>query len=281
MEEEKVKKSLIAGSIGLGALAGAAGAAAFYSAFIEPYWFDVKKIDIKLPRLPEAFKKFHIVHISDFHLGFHFKARHIAKMADKIQKLNPDMIVFTGDLVNSHRSLKTVIKSIPYLNKIKAPCGKFAILGNHDYLESIDTISELLRKSGFELLINEKKMIKKENDELYLAGLDDYLRGEADIEKTLNGIPLDRFTLLLAHEPDYFKVSSKFPVDLQLSGHSHGGQVLMPLFGPIITSKMGRKYHSGLYETENKFLYTNRGMGTTHLPFRFFCRPEITSITLK
>ncbi|MDN4072321.1 metallophosphoesterase [Fictibacillus terranigra] len=281
MEEEKIKKSLITGSIGLGSLAAAAGAAAFYSAFVEPYWFDLNKIEIRIQRLPDSFKKFHIVHISDFHLGFHFKAKHIAKMAVEIQKLNPDLVVFTGDLVNSHRSLKSAVKSLPYLKKINAPYGKFAVLGNHDYLENIHTISELLGKSGFELLINENRRIKKGEDELYIAGLDDYLRGEADIERALAGIPEGRCTFLLAHEPDYFKVSTRFPVDLQLSGHSHGGQIRLPLFGPIVTSKMGRKYHSGLYQAENKFLYTNRGMGTTHLPFRFFCRPEITSITLK
>ncbi|MDN4525559.1 metallophosphoesterase [Fictibacillus fluitans] len=281
MEEEKVKKSLIAGSVGLGTLAAAAGTAAFYSSFIEPYWFDIKKVTIKLPHLPDAFKGLHIVQISDFHLGFHFRARHINKMAEKIQELKPDLVIFTGDLVNSKRSRRSAVKSIPGLKSIDAPLGKFAVLGNHDYLENIDTIDELLRKSGFDLLVNENRKLTKGNDNFYIAGMDDYLQGDADIEKSLEGIPEDQFTLLLAHEPDYFKVSSKFPIDLQLSGHSHGGQVRMPLYGPIITSRMGRKYHTGHYESEEKHLYTNRGMGTTHLPFRFFCRPEITSITLK
>lgn len=281
MEEEKVKKSLVAGSIGLGTVTAVAGTALLYSALIEPFWFDVRQVPLKLPKLPAAFKGLKIVHISDFHLGYHFKPRHVAKMVDIINGLEPDLVVFTGDLVNSHRSLKAAVKSQVHLKKINAPYGCFAILGNHDYLEEIDTVATVLRASGFDPLINENRKIEKDNDVLYIAGMDDFLYGEADIEKALAGIPPESFTIFLAHEPDYFKVSSQFPIDLQLSGHSHGGQVCVPLIGPIVTSKMGRKFHTGLYELNGKTLYTNRGMGTTHLPFRFSCRPEITVLTLE
>ncbi|EIT87156.1 hypothetical protein A374_02844 [Fictibacillus macauensis ZFHKF-1] len=270
------------GGIATGALAGVAGAALVYATCIEPHWYDIKKVTVPLPILPKAFHSFTIVHISDLHIGYQVKARHVKKIVAAISAQKPDLIVFTGDFINSARSIKAARKCIPYFQELSAPYGKFAVWGNHDYLAPDDERISLLQEAQFTCLVNEHTHIDRGEDTLYLAGLDDYLEGTADIEKALDGIPDESCTILLAHEPDYFKVSMKYNISLQLSGHSHGGQVCVPFYGPLVTSKLGKAFHSGLYQhpSEPKFLYTNRGLGTTHLPVRFACRPEITVLTL-
>ncbi|MBA4601333.1 hypothetical protein H2C83_03145 [Thermoactinomyces sp. AMNI-1] len=142
---------------------------------------------------------------------------------------------------------------------------------------------QCLANSGFRLLMNEGTSIKRGQDLIYLSGIDDLLSGTPDPAKVFKNPRLDPdvFHILLVHEPDYTKETEKRPVDLQLSGHSHGGQIRLPGTGPLITPALARKYPSGLYRiSERLTLYTNRGLGTTILPFPLYCRPEVTMIEL-
>jgi hypothetical protein len=130
------------------------------------------------------------------------------------------------------------------------------------------------------VLRNGKYGIEKDGQRLWVAGIDDVLQGQADLHRSMAGIPEADATILLAHEPDFADYAAKFPLDLQLSGHSHGGQVRLPGIGPIILPTLGQKYHSGLNRVGRLQVYTSRGVGVINLPVRLNCPPEVTLITL-
>ncbi|HJV44784.1 MAG TPA: hypothetical protein VJ824_03560 [Bacillota bacterium] len=134
---------------------------------------------------------------------------------------------------------------------------------------------------GFKVLKNNHVTLRRGEDHLTFLGLDDILYGQPNLLKALENTPKDGCKILLVHEPDFANLPSPVPISLQLSGHSHGGQVRIPFLGPILTTKMGRKFAEGLNNGKNGPLYTTRGIGTTQLPIRFCCRPELTFITLK
>ncbi|TEB05552.1 putative metallophosphoesterase [Pelotomaculum schinkii] len=251
-----------------------------YSKLIERLWLDVRKLRIPLNRLPASFSEFRIALFSDIHLGFFFSGKDLSSVVKVVNELNPDTICFTGDFLNSVSSLKALESGVAALAELTAPFGKYAVLGNHDYMAGPNHVINGLERGGFHVLINKHAAIQKDGDRLFLTGLDSISKGKPNLETAIHGIPEAACNILLAHEPDIADAISKFPVSLQLSGHSHGGQVRLPFIGPVITTGLGRKYHSGIYKINELILYTNRGLGTTVLPVRFMCRPEITIITL-
>lgn len=254
-----------------------------YSAIIEPNWLEVTRVKIRLSRLPSNFLGLKIVHFSDTHLGLYFSPDDLYDVVEEVNKLQPDVICFTGDLLDSRFGFDYLPESSTILSRLKAPLGKWAILGNHDYRADPQSISSAFKKAGFHLLKNQYQAIEKGKEKIYLLGLDDVLEGEVNMEPMLQNLEKDAFKILLVHEPDFVDEVADYSsslIDLQLSGHSHGGQIAFPLIGPVITPPLGQKYPAGLYKVKNTAVYTNRGIGTTILPFRFWCRPEITFMTL-
>lgn len=262
-------------------LLGTAGASGIYSHWVEPYWLEIKHIDITLPLLPPTFDRFRIVHFSDLHLGVYSRSEALTELVQQIQHVNPDLICFTGDLLD--HSAEYISDAIALFSQLRAPFGQYAVLGNHDAFGTRKAVTKGLAKSGFHVLHNEHVVLKKEAEELYLAGVDDPWVGKADINQALLHIPDEACTILLAHEPDFADEYRELPIDLQLSGHSHGGQVRLPLVGALYTPPHGSKYSNGLYQLPNSRLqvYTTRGIGVTRMPIRFNCRPELTVITLR
>lgn len=262
-------------------LMGAASISGVYSHLVEPYWIEVKHVKVKLSKLPPSFHSFRVVHFSDLHLGFHSKPEHLAELAEQIQQAKPDLICFTGDLLD--HSTAYMPEAIALLSKLRAPFGQYAVLGNHDAFGNRRAVTKGLAQAGFQVLGNKHAVLRKGAAHLYLAGVDDPMVGNPNIDKALKGIPDDSCTVLLAHEPDFADEYRNYPVDLQLSGHSHGGQVRVPFFGALYTPPYANKYISGLYSVPNSSLqvYTTRGIGMTRIPVRFNCRPELTVITLK
>lgn len=252
-----------------------------YSFAIERFWLEIRQVRLPLPQLPHAFSGFRIVLWSDAHLGFFFSPRHLSRVADRINALQPDLIVFAGDLIDKRAALNVLQPAVPVLAKLNAPYGKYAVLGNHDYRKGIEPVIGAWESGGFRVLRNEHVEVNRGKQRFFLVGLDDVLKGKPDLNKAADGIPEASCKILLVHEPDYADSLERSPVDLQLSGHSHGGQVRLPFVGPVLTTKLGKKYHTGLCKTKRGMVYTNRGLGTTALPFRFLCRPEITVITLE
>lgn len=246
----------------------------------EPNWLEITRRELPLKDLPSAFAGTRLVHFSDVHLGFNKDAHDLARLTKHIKEEKPDLICFTGDIVDSYA--EDLTDSVAILAELEAPLGKYAILGNHDY-KNTELLTRLLNESGFRVLRNQSYLIKQGGAVMAVAGLDDMLHGKPDPEAAIQGIPDGTFTVLMMHEPDYADTAEGYPFHLQLSGHSHGGQIRLPLLGAPFTPYGSQKYIDGLYYTKNKAMpvYVNRGFGETMMPLRFMCRPELTVLTLR
>ncbi|KEK24596.1 metallophosphoesterase [Bacillus gaemokensis] len=261
--------------------------------YIYAFHFETKSLsitwnDIENPNIPEGFHGAKIVQFSDTHFGPNFSHEQQQMLVDEINKLKPDIVVFTGDLIDKFGEYAAErAESQTILSQITAPLGKYAVFGNHDrgggggYL-----YKRYMEKAGFTVLNNEMKKVKATNgDYITISGLDDFLLGKPKIQQTLQQLSKEDFNLLLVHEPDVVERIVEYPVDLQLSGHSHGGQVQIPFIGPLITTSLANEYVEGMYSLKGKSkpmqLYVNRGIGTTRMPVRFFSKPELSIFVLK
>lgn len=265
-------------------LLGISGGTYYYAKEIEPYLLHIQEELITSPKIPESYNGFKIIQFSDTHIGFHYTLEQMKKLVTQINLQEPDVIVFTGDLVDDPKNYKWNQTLIKELQLLTAPHGKYWIYGNHDHGGyGTNILKETMDETGFELLKNEHTTIELNNDRIIIAGVDDIILGKPSIETALKGVNPDLFTLLLAHEPDYADTSRNFPVDVQLSGHSHGGQVRLPFVGHLYTPAYAEKYVQGRYPLNHgQFtLFVNKGIGTTRLPYRFLCKPEIHLYTLK
>lgn len=273
-----LKHSLLAvGSLGL--LAGMSGA---YGIFGEPNWIQTTTVQLSYKRYPASFAGMRIVQFSDTHISRYYGLSHLTRLVQLLQRQEPDILVFTGDLFDSRQG-EISDDVIPVLSQLQAPYGKFAVLGNHDLRMDAKRITEVLEKSGFQVLVNENRKISRGEESIRIVGVDEMFHGNPNLPLALQGVDQDEFALLLAHEPDFADFASKYAIDLQLSGHSHGGQIRIPFYGSVFTPDLGQKYSMGLYNFDGTefHVYTNRGIGTTLLPIRFNCRPEITVFVLE
>jgi predicted MPP superfamily phosphohydrolase len=167
------------------------------------------------------------------------------------------------------------------LRELKPPMGMFAVLGNHDVNSDHRWITEIIEANGIPVLRNRSVPIEKGIARFWLAGVDDVLEGKPDLDLTLRSVPPEETVILLAHEPDFADQAARHPVDLQLSGHSHGGQIWLPGIGAPWLPPLGREYPRGLRKVGGLTLYTNIGLGTIRLPVRLNCPPEITMLRLR
>jgi predicted MPP superfamily phosphohydrolase len=248
-------------------------------------------LEIPLARLSQAWDGFRIAQLSDLHYDPYFSATPIRKAIDMVNALQPDLIVLTGDFVTSpvgkvsrRRAVAAAQPIEPcaeLLTQLRAPSGVLAILGNHDLNTSEMHVTAVLRSHSIQVLRNACVSLERDGKRLWVAGVDDILEGKPDLELALRGIPSTEPVVLLAHEPDWADYVSHHPVDLQLSGHSHGGQVRLPLVGPLYLPALARKYPWGLRRVGPLTLYTNVGIGTIRVPMRLNCPPEVTLITLR
>lgn len=272
------------------ALAGAASAAAGLGIadgfFIEPKRPIGRRVDIHLKRLPEEFHGFRIAQISDIHFGPYMGRAGLERVLSVARPFNPDLVVLTGDFVSHSLARPHGAEGA----RNAEPCADVlvqwrtsplaAVLGNHDHWNDPQIVSGALRERHIRLLTNEAYPVERQGKRLWIAGVDDPMSHAADLERTLSGIPPSEATVLLAHEPDFADHSSRFFVDLQLSGHSHGGQVRFPGVGALVLPRMATKYPLGLYQIHDMQLYTNAGVGVITPPVRFNCPPEVTLLTL-
>jgi predicted MPP superfamily phosphohydrolase len=265
---------LYMGLLGIGIVSGV------YPFIGERFWYQVKEVQLHIKNLPRVFAGWRIVQFSDVHFGFHYGPKEFKRVVHIINELNPDILFFTGDFVEVWYNWPEL--AVPQLRELKAPRGgKWAVLGNHD-LMSQKKVIQAFQDSHFQVLQNSNGAIIHNQERIYVAGLEDALDASPNFEKALLGLSAQDCVLLLAHEPDIADISSRYPISAQFSGHSHGGQVRLPFYGPLVTQKMATKYVDGLYYVgESRMpLYVNRGIGTTKVPVRFFCRPEITVFNL-
>lgn len=272
-------KGIFGGLLTLPLLSGA------YGRWIEPQWLLRRKMTMVSTTLPQSFRGIRIAHITDIHYGMTIDDDGIRKIVREVMAEKPDLICYTGDLVEDGRLRATSI--IPMLQQLRAPLGQYAVLGNHDYERGQDLVTSDLRAAGFEVLTNRSVLITRGTESIAVAGIDDVLDGEPDMTAAMQQIPEGTWCILLAHEPDWADEAVLAPVDVQLSGHSHGGQVRFPFVGALSLPFWGQKYPDGYYRFERASLtgrplqlHTSRGIGTTFLPIRFMCPPEWTLITI-
>ncbi len=262
-----------AGGAAIGGLAGIG-----YVTQVEPEWLVVERQIIQLPTLPAAMDGYKIVQLSDFHLYPFATLDLMQKTVARTNELNPDLVLLTGDYVLE--TAASIFDLAPELAKLNPRHGIFAVLGNHDHWTDAAVVQQGLTEQGIELLHNQGVLLN--DSQLFLAGVDDLWSGAPDVEAALVGWREDVPTILLAHEPDFaddFLGDGR--IQLQLSGHTHGGQVRVPGVGPIVLPRYGQKYHNGLYQVGQGQVYVNRGIGLVGPAVRLNCPPEITEITLQ
>lgn len=271
------------GSIALGA--------AGYSTLIEPEDIKLERVDVRLPQLPEQFNGLKIAQLSDLHFGPFTGDREIGRAVDVANSESPDIVALTGDYVtfptfgrwgiqSNARALHNAVLCAEALARLRAPMGVYAVLGNHDAHVGAAHVTAALEARNIHVLPNANHVLEQQNARLWLAGLEDAIFGSPNLDRALRGIPRDEATVLLAHEPDLADNVARYPVHLQLSGHSHGGQVRLPLLGSPYLPPLARKYPYGYYRVRGMQLYTNRGIGTIILPVRFDAPPEVTIFRL-
>lgn len=255
------------------------------SPFVKPLGFTVETVQLKLKRLPQAFSGFRAAQISDIHMGGWMNRDRLERVAELIIAQRPEVLFITGDFLKGHSFTETSKQAINDLIKVLGPLAaaipSFAVLGNHDYWTDSRVIRGMLYRCGITDLTNTVFTLRRAGGSLHLCGVDDIRHGEVRLNDVLAQLDGNSPAILLVHEPDFADTSAatgKF--DLQISGHTHGGQVVLPFYGPPILPLSGRKYPSGLYRVGNMFQYTNRGVGTDTLAIRFNCPAEITLFEL-
>lgn len=248
----------------------------------DPKKIDLVEIDIELDNLGWNFNNYKILNLTDIHLGQWINPEYLDALVDYVNTFNVDIITLTGDyfsynLEDYDKYLENSFK------KLKAPEGKFGVLGNHDHWMSADRVRNIFKSADIIDLSNDVRTLQKGEDYLNICGVDSCTVCEDNLDKVIAKMRKDTPSILLAHEPDFAKESSQTKkFDLQISGHSHGGQLIIPKVettpfrGPNST-----KYPVGLYKVGDMTQYTSKGLGTNSFRIRINCKPEITIITLK
>ena len=239
----------------------------------------VENIDIPIRGLPSALEGFRIVQISDIHYYPFTKLELVDRSVQLANELQPDLVLLTGDYV--WHEVEPIFDMMPSLARLNAKYGVFANLGNHDIWTDVNVVTQAFKEIGMPLLVNQGLTIPVGSDHLYLIGLDDGWSGKPNLSAAMQDRPDGAPTVLMMHEPDLADKYAQDPrINLQLSGHSHGGQIRFPFMGALIYPYLSWKYPIGLYNINGMWLYTNRGLGTTNIPLRVNCAPEITELTL-
>lgn len=248
----------------------------FYGLLVEPYWLDVTRVTLKTPKLSTTGGKIRLAVISDLHCDTDKRLE--PSLPAAIEKEHPDIILFGGDAINNPRGAVSVFKEcISALSKI-APV--YLVEGNHDVRDY--PFINIVEGTGATLLRSKAVDVKVRQQTLHLIGTSvDYEKG---LPKLFNALEPAKFNIFVYHFPAQILSVAKFPMDLMVAGHTHGGQVCLPFYGAIVThSKTSKRYESGLYKLNDTWLYVNRGIGmdgglTPRV--RFLARPELTIIDL-
>ena len=266
---------------------------AVYSSEVARHELEVVQRSIKLANLPDAFHGFRIAQISDLHFHEFTEAVFLRSVLRRVNALRPDAVLLTGDFISTNARNRTYPIEQAYvcgdiLKMLECPI-RYGVLGNHDCAMGETEIYQALVSNGTPILMNESVPIERGSSRIWLGGLRDTLAAYPEPERTIPSKIRDpkEPLLLMIHEPDYIDRLMAHPssqsVGLVLSGHSHGGQVRLPFLPPFkaVLPPGGRKYVEGLFRFGNTQLYVNRGIGTTEVPFRLNCPPEITILTLE
>ena len=271
--------------VGSGALVAGLG---LYSSLIARHEISVHSQTILVDNLPTAFVGHRIVQLSDFHLEEFTEPYFLERVVDHVNRLAADTVLLTGDFI-TRGSLNFIfehhaaMRCAEILATIRC-AQKFAVLGNHDVAVNASMVTAALQSQGLPVLHNRYDTLTLRGDNIHIAGTADPGTDRPDLNTAIPSKPRGP-VILMSHAPDYADFVVTHPraplIDLMLSGHSHGGQVRLPVLGPLVLPPLGRKYVEGLFRFNRMQLYVNRGLGTVGIPIRLNCPPEITLITLQ
>jgi len=252
-----------------------------YTVLLEPLWVEVTTTSIPVDNLPRVFDGYRIVHLSDWHVDGVSSGAYLQRVVSLTNQQDADLVVISGDFL-SRSSEPYRAEMIQRLSELRARDGVVVVLGNHDHWVDVEFIRSVLAESAVRELRNDVLVIDRQGASLAVAGLDDYYDGESNMSSVMEKLPVNVPAILLIHEPDYADWSAltgRF--FLQLSGHTHGGQVNVPYWGALVLPEHGKKYWAGLYRVNDMWVYTTRGIGMSPPQVRFNCRPEISVLTLQ
>lgn len=261
-----------------------------YFSYFQNNSIETSEINIASEKVPPSFHQFKIVHLSDLHNKSFGKNQSV--LSDKIQNIEPDLIVFTGDLVDKRNYNEEI--SLSLIEKIVQIAPVYYVTGNHEWASGkFDSLAESLEKLGVHVMRNSRAEIEIGEESIHILGVDDPLMYHksvveaSSVEKAIQTLVKDmnseeNFKMLLAHRPEMFPLYSQYDIDLIFSGHAHGGQVRIPFLGGLIAPGQGffPQYTSGKYEENASKMIVNRGLGNSIIPQRVFNRPEIIAVTL-
>jgi len=278
---DAAKREFLIQSTNLGVL-GVAGTLTAYGVYEARKRPGIVNVDVPIASLPAAFDGFRIVQISDIHAGLTIKRDFIETVAEEITKLSPDMIAFTGDMADG--SVPHLKHDLEPLANVYAPHGKFFVTGNHEYYSGVDQWTGHARDMGYDVLMNEHRLVTKNGSSFVLGGVTDYSGGgfspahKSDPAKAFAGAPADTARVLLAHQPRSLFHIDGLGIDLVMMGHTHGGQ----FFPWNLVATIGQPFIKGLNKFgEKTWAYVSKGTGYWGPPVRVGARSEITVLTLK
>lgn len=237
--------------------------------------------DLTLPLRPdnEALSGLRIAFVSDVHAGSFLNEKDLTEIFRRVQEQQPDLVLFGGDMINTLD--REILLFRGALTVLKPRYGMFAVPGNHDHFfgPDISLWRGFLEENGVQVLMNRGVRIQHGGQSLWMCGVDDLTEGEPDLDAALEGRREGETSILLSHHPDFFCEAVDASVDLQLSGHTHGGQIRIAGKAPLQHSKLG--YEQGWFREQDSRLYVGRGVGVTVLPIRIGAPPEVPMITLR
>ena len=246
-----------------------------YSRYIATTGIQIKEYSVINNKIPESFKGFKVVHFADLKYGSTTDQKYLKKLVNKINELNPDIIIFTGDLISSNYKLtdndkKSIIEN---LNKLDPKIDIYSIRGDNDINE---TYNSIITQTKIIEINNLNKLIYYKGDTpIMLIGLDDSINGNQSLDMAFNYEENNYYKILIAHEPDTYEKIKDKNIDLFLAGHSLNGQVRLPFIGSIYTPTGAKKYYDSKYKIDNTEIYISNGLGTSKIPYRLNNRPSI------
>lgn len=255
------------------------GSAYGYGSLLGRHRVVVESQDLRLSLGENGPRQLRAVLLSDFHFDPLHETDFVEKCISRANELRADVAFFTGDFISNHS--KRIDDLAQIIGRIHAPRGAFACLGNHDYADGANVIVQSFKRQGIEILQNQHTRVPCGGGELVVAGLQSAWSSFPNWQQASHGFNSSDRAIVLMHEPDFAKnLHADKKVALQLSGHTHGGQVCLPGLGPMRRPPWGKNYTAGLFDVNGMALYVTRGIGTMHLPVRLFCPPEITCLNI-
>ena len=260
-----------------------------YARHVEPTWLELNNHPIPVRDLPEPFAGLKIVQMSDFHGGHQVSSAFLDEAVALAQAQEGDVVVLTGDFI--HKGFQHIDRVARILGQLRAPMGVFAVLGNHDF--SVRNalgirrhkhlhrfVADALAAQGIRVMQNQTHHLLRGDHVVYLTGVDDLWSRVCDLDQAFAGLRPHVPRVVLAHNPWTIELAQNHRCDLMLSGHTHGGQVKLPVLGHVTLGPKGRRFASGLYKVRESWLYVNKGVGFG-FRMRYGVRPEVAVLTLQ